>query len=174
MTSSTKSDSQSPSSPTQFVLYQSLPSESQQPQYIIVLPPYPRPHPIFDRSCRNFLLCVSIIILLAVTVLFLWPSGLDVSVARLKLKGFKVHLIPLLTPPNSNATPPSVPASNAAAMVELPLVSGFPCFSGVAWRQLERLSLADLVAANEATGKIGQKNSGCFPGNPSGQLRGQI
>nr|GMD37279.1 transmembrane protein 106C [Ipomoea batatas] len=95
MTSSKKSDGQSPSSPAQFVHYQSLPSEPQQPQYIIVLPPYPRPRPIFDRSCRNFLLCVSVIVLLAVAVFFLWPSGPDVSVARLKLQGFKIHLIPL-------------------------------------------------------------------------------
>nr|GMD36144.1 uncharacterized protein LOC109192549 [Ipomoea batatas]GME04869.1 uncharacterized protein LOC109192549 [Ipomoea batatas] len=79
MTSSKKFDGQSPSSPTQFVLYQSLSSEPQQPQYIIVLPPYPRPYPIFDRSCQNFLLCIFVIVLLAVVVFFLWPSCPDVN-----------------------------------------------------------------------------------------------
>nr|GMC80778.1 uncharacterized protein LOC109192549 [Ipomoea batatas] len=49
--------------------------------------------------CRNFLLCVSIIILLVVAVFFLWPSCLDVSVAHLKLKGFKNSLDSTLNSP---------------------------------------------------------------------------
>ncbi|RAL44077.1 hypothetical protein DM860_014998 [Cuscuta australis] len=77
------------SSPAQFPPYQLLPSE---PQYVIVLPRSPRRRPLFSR---NALICASVVILLAVAVFLLWPSEPQVSVSRLRLRRFKLHLIPL-------------------------------------------------------------------------------
>ncbi|CAH9056332.1 unnamed protein product [Cuscuta epithymum] len=81
------------SAPAQFPPYQPLlHSEPQQPQYVIVLPRSPRRRrSFFDRNC---FFCASFIILLAVSVFLLWPSNPEISVSRLHLRGFKVHLIP--------------------------------------------------------------------------------
>lgn len=94
MTSSRHSDPPPPSCSTQERYFHPLPSEPQTPQYIIVLPNYYRSHSYISRTCRRRLIYSAGLLFLAVAVFLLWPSDPGVSVARLKLRGFRVHPFP--------------------------------------------------------------------------------
>ncbi|XP_055826797.1 uncharacterized protein LOC129895160 isoform X1 [Solanum dulcamara] len=89
MTSSKFSDS--PPTP-----YAPLPSyPPQQPQYIIVLPQYYRtPRQLLRRTCRRYVYCAAVFILLFAALFFLWPSDPELSIARLHLRHLKVHSFP--------------------------------------------------------------------------------
>ncbi|KAL8458223.1 hypothetical protein ACS0TY_035925 [Phlomoides rotata] len=71
--------------------------QSQPPQYVIVLPPYPAPHRhfLFRKSGQRCLFCFATLLLFLVAAAYLlWPSHPEVSVVRLRLDRLHINTRP--------------------------------------------------------------------------------
>lgn len=69
----------------------------QQPQYVIILPPYPAPHRhrLFRKSGQRCLFCAATFFLFLIAAAYLlWPSHPELSVVRLRLDRLHINTRP--------------------------------------------------------------------------------